>query len=90
MDCTILVGECAPSGVSDVYALMVDANGGNIWDHTYGGTLHDAGYAVTPVHTGGYLIAGMTYSFGPGVYDGYLVRINEAGDMTCTPKVGQF
>jgi len=63
------------AGGYDFYLVKTDANGDTLWTCTYGGTDSDMGYYVDQTTDGGYILAGMTTSFGAGGYDVYLVRV---------------
>ncbi|OQX54514.1 MAG: hypothetical protein B5M53_05715 [Candidatus Cloacimonas sp. 4484_209] len=59
-----------------------------LWTKTYGGTSNDWGYSVQECASGGFVIAGMTYSFGAGGEDAYLIRTDAAGDTLWTKTYG--
>ena len=46
-----------------------------VWEKTFGGDDWDKAYAITPTKDGGFVVAGVTYSFGNGEYDVYLIKI---------------
>jgi len=50
----------------DVYLIKTNASGDTLWTKAYGGTDWDYGYSVQQTMEGGYIIAGMTESFGSG------------------------
>jgi len=78
------------AGNADVYLIKTDANGDTLWTRTYGGSLFDAGYSVKQTSDGGYIVAGLTYSFfGTGsTSDVYLIRTNSFGDTLWTKTFG--
>jgi len=51
------------------------------WSKPFGGTSSDFGYSVVQSSDGGYAIAGLTFSFGAGSYDVYLVKTDVYGDF---------
>jgi hypothetical protein len=55
---------------------------------TYGGTDKEYGYDLLQTTDGGYLLAGLSYGFGSGSSDFYLVRTDEAGAVTWTETYG--
>lgn len=59
-----------------------------LWTRTYGGSGSDVGYSVQQTNDGGYIIAGMTNSFGAGDNDVYLVKTNQQGDTLWTRTFG--
>jgi hypothetical protein len=86
----IIAGETNSigSGGSDVYLVKTDALGDTIWTRAYGGTGDDLGYSVAPTDDGGYIIVGMTTSYGAGAADVYLIRISASGDTAWTRTYG--
>lgn len=46
-----------------------------LWTRTYGGGDSDMGYSVQQTSDGGYIIAGRTISYGAGLNDFYLIRL---------------
>lgn len=68
-------------GGYDILVIKVDEDGNVIWQQTYGGTDWDFGYKIIAHPTDGYLICGKTYSYGNGGSDGYLLHINEDGNI---------
>ncbi len=78
------------AGGCDVYLIKTDANGDTLWTRTFGGTVWDDGYSVqqTSDGAGGYVIAGMTRSFGAGNHDAYLIKTDADGDTLWTRTFG--
>jgi hypothetical protein len=81
---TRLVGE----ENSDVYIIKTDENGNFMWSHIYGGTDNDSGQSIKQVGDRGYIIAGITHSFGSGGSDVYLLRTDLNGDTLWTNVYG--
>lgn len=63
----------------DVFVAKVDARGSEVWEKNFGGPYCDYGAAVVQTADGGLLVAGGTESYGAGVYDAYLIRLNSEG-----------
>jgi hypothetical protein len=76
----IIVGETHSfgNGGGDVYIVKTDENGVEQWSQTYGGTEYDIGYSINQTSDQGYIIAGVTSSFGNG-WDVYLIKTDENG-----------
>ena len=86
----IIVGETQSRGAGnvDVYLVKTDANGDTVATRTFGGTGYDYGYSVQQTADSGYVIAGVTSSFGSGVRDVYLVKTNAACNTLWTTTFG--
>ncbi len=66
---------------TDYYLLKLNAVGDSLWTRTYGGMSSERAYSVKQTSDGGYIIAGLTFSFGAGVDDLYLVRTDTTGNV---------
>ncbi len=58
------------------------------WSKTFGGSDIDRAYSVRGTGDGGYIIAGMTRSFGAGRDDVYLIRTDAAGNEVWSRTFG--
>ncbi len=76
------------SGRQDVYLIRTNTEGDTIWTKTYGGMLDDAGYSVLETPEEGFIITGVTNSFGSGAQDVYLIKTDENGDVIWTKSYG--
>lgn len=70
--------------ITFIYAQPPDT----LWTKTYGGTSGDVGLAAQYTSDGGYIIAGWTYSFGAGIQDFYVVKIDSLGNTLWTKTYG--
>jgi hypothetical protein len=64
----------------DAYLIKLNSSGTIEWDKKYGGTSGDKAGTVRQTADGGYAFVGYTDSFGAGIYDVYLVKLNAAGE----------
>jgi len=58
------------------------------WNRNYGGPLEERCQAMTEAWDGGYILAGLTESYGAGAWDGWLVKIDSSGDTLWTRTFG--
>ncbi|MBC8277483.1 MAG: T9SS type A sorting domain-containing protein [FCB group bacterium] len=75
-------------GPSDVYIVKTDENGDTLWTNTFGGSYDDYARSVQQTTDGGYIIAGLTISYGSGSFDVYLIKTDANGDMLWTNTFG--
>ena len=64
----------------DVYVVRTDEKGGQLWSKTFGGTQCDYAWAVQQTKDGGFIVAGGTESYGAGLYDVYLIKLDSFGN----------
>jgi hypothetical protein len=72
----------------DVYIAKINEFGEPLWSRAYGGRDIEKGYSVRQIKDGGYIIVGMTSSFGAGMLDVYLIKTNAKGDTVWTKTYG--
>jgi len=58
------------------------------FERTYGGVLQEQGRSVQQTNDNGYIVGGMTSSFGSGSSDVYLIKTDEYGDTLWTKAYG--
>ncbi|RKX69561.1 hypothetical protein DRP53_07855 [candidate division WOR-3 bacterium] len=86
----IIVGSTRSfgAGESDVYLIRVNADGSVVWARSYGGASSDSGLAVQQTSDGGYIVSGVTSSWGSGGKDIYLIKTDPNGDTVWTKTYG--
>ncbi|MCK5052522.1 MAG: T9SS type A sorting domain-containing protein [Candidatus Cloacimonetes bacterium] len=79
----ILSGQTLSYGAGsyDVWLIKTDENGILEWDETYGGVEVDKAYSVQQTTDDGYIITGLTESYGAGDRDVWLVKTDENGTL---------
>jgi hypothetical protein len=71
------------AGYGDFLVMKFDSYGNAIWQKTYGGSVHDWAYAIEQTPHGGYIVGGITSSFGAGSDDIWVVRLDSVGNILC-------
>jgi hypothetical protein len=69
------------NGNSDGYVIKTDAEGNKLWAKTYGGPKLDRFNHIELTYDGGYILSGMTKSYGAGGADMYVVKIDSLGNQ---------
>jgi uncharacterized delta-60 repeat protein len=76
------------TGGDDVWVLKLDDNGNVIWQKRYGGSGNDGAYSVQQTADGGYVMAGWTYSFGAGLSDMWILKLDSNGSINDCSAIG--
>jgi len=78
----VVVGQTQSFGVgeADIYLIKTDTLGISQWTRTYGGVDYDYGYSVQQTADSGYIVAGVTWSFGAAGWNALLMKTDGAGD----------
>ncbi len=75
-------------GNTDILIIKLGADGTVDWAKTYGGSGGDYAYSIQQTSDGGYIAAGLTYSFGAGIYDLFVVKFGADGTVSWAKKYG--
>ncbi len=76
------------AGGVDMYLISTDADGEILWERTYGAAGDEFGWSLAPAGDGGYVLCGQSDSFGAGMEDGYLVRVDDTGEEIWSQTFG--
>jgi hypothetical protein len=72
----------------DIYVVKLDSSGNIVWTKTIGGSKDDYAFSITQSSDGGYIVAGYTNSFGGGLADFYVVKLDSSGNVIWTKTIG--
>jgi hypothetical protein len=76
-------------GDSDAWIVKTDLNGTLVWNKTVGGKDYDSPSFIAASPDGGYLVTGTTFSFGNGLRDFWLFKVDDAGKTLWSCTVGR-
>jgi uncharacterized delta-60 repeat protein len=86
----IVAGETRSFGISaeDFWVIKFDSDANIEWEKRYGGSKIEEAESVAVAADGGYIVAGITKTFGSGLRDIWLVKLDSAGNLDgCSPGV---
>jgi uncharacterized delta-60 repeat protein len=86
----IVAGYTYSFGAGNYDALIVKLNSsGNIqWSRAIGGTNEDQALSIQQTSDGGYIVAGVTNSFGAGNYDFLIIKLDSSGNIQWSRAIG--
>jgi len=76
------------AGSRDFWLIKTNSDGNKQWAKTYGGAEFDNVYSMVATSDGGYVIAGITWSFGAGWSDFWLVKTDWGGNIVWNQTYG--
>jgi len=80
----VIAGSTMPSAgnsTADILVISLDQNGNIVWQKTYAGSQYDSASAIQETPDGGYIVAGGTYSFGAGIEDVLVLKLDVNGNL---------
>jgi hypothetical protein len=76
------------AGSNDFYIVKLDSVGTLQWTRTVGGAALDYAESIIQTTDGGYAVGGLTYSFGAGNQDMYIVKLDPGGTLQWNRTIG--
>ena len=76
------------AGNGDFWVLKLNSDGSTYWQRRYGGLDPDYSYCVQQTEDEGYAAAGLTFSFGAGQCDFWVLRLASDGSIDFAPASG--
>lgn len=73
---------------NQIMLFKVNTSGEAEWVKEIGGPSDDFGANIQSTYDGNYLLAGYTFSYGEGLCDGYLIKIDPNGEILWTSTAG--
>jgi len=82
----IIAGTTSSFGYtySNAYFIKTDSSGNLLWSKAFGGSNYDEAGSFCETPDGGFLITGLTHSFGAGSEDLYLIKTDSNGNSVCS------
>jgi hypothetical protein len=81
--------DTIPNGtLREILLSKLDSSGTPVWTMTYGGSGDDLGFDFEQTSGGGYLLAGQSTSFSPGMPDLYLIHTDNNGGLLWSKTYG--
>jgi uncharacterized delta-60 repeat protein len=65
----------------DIWILKLDSAGAIQWEKTYGGNVSNSANSIRQTSDGGYIVAGVTTSFGAGTQDFWVLKLDGNGNI---------
>jgi hypothetical protein len=73
---------------ADIFVFERDKDGNYKWSKCFGGNKYDHGYGLSLCKDGGFLISGLTFSYGAGNDDMYVIRTDASGNSLWAKTYG--
>jgi len=77
----IIIGQTSSYGAggNDIYLIKTESYGDTVWTKTFGGADSERGFSIQETQDNGYIMCGVTASFGIGINDVYLIKTDING-----------
>ena len=82
------VTESFGGGSEDLWILKLYSDGTVNWQKTYGGEHGDGALSIDQTEDGGYIVGGVTESFGAGNLDAFVLKLNTNGEISGCSAMG--
>jgi hypothetical protein len=91
LDGCVIVGDTRSqgSGDSDAWIVKIDLEGNLVWEKAFGGLDFDTPTCITLLSDGSYAVGGITFSFGNGMRDFWLFKVDSTGKVLWSCTVGR-
>jgi uncharacterized delta-60 repeat protein len=76
------------AGSWDFYVVKLDSSGNVVWTKTIGGIGDDQAWSIIQSSDGGYVVVGWSDSFGAGLRDFYVVKLDANGNVVWSKTIG--
>ncbi len=76
------------AGLSDLWVMRTDELGELVWEKVLGGAKNDVAYSLIALDGGEYLLTGSTASYGSGIGDVWVLKMNGDGDVLWNKTFG--
>jgi hypothetical protein len=78
------------AGKGDIWVLKLNEGGDIEWQRTFGGKEHDSARSIIQTDDGGYIVAGITQSFGLGDEDIWILKLDAKGKIEWQKSYGGY
>ena len=78
------------AGLDDIFVVKLDSAGNVVWTKTIGGSFTDVALSIIQSSDGGYVVAGLTSSFGAGDDDFYVVKMDANGNVCFSKNITNY
>ena len=76
------------AGIGDAWILKLSSSGGLQWQKTYGGPQYEYALTIQQTTDGGYIVGGLTQSFGAGGSDIWVLKLDSLGSVVWQKAFG--